>query len=182
MMASTLPMNDRSKENVRSGRWIPWVFVGLFGLVLVANGTMITIAVSTFTGLETTNAYQKGLAYNEALAAKEEQAELGWQTTLDNEPVAGSKGAGSQGAGTEQTLAFTLTDRVGNPITTARVEAIVVRPIQEGHDQTIAFESTGQGRYRASVDLPLPGQWDVHLSAEAYGKTYRLAKRIHITP
>lgn len=175
MMASTLPMTERDhapKQNVRSGRWIPWVFVGLFGLVLVANGTMIAIAVTTFTGLETNNAYQKGLAYNDALAAKEEQAALGWQASLDSEPVAGSK----------ETLAFTLTDRSGEPITEAKVEATVVRPIQEGHDQTVAFERTGQGRYQASVDLPLPGQWDVHLKAEAYGKTYRLAKRIHVTP
>jgi nitrogen fixation protein FixH len=45
----------------RFGRWIPWSFVGLFFLVLAVNGTMIAIAVSSFTGLETTNAYQRGL-------------------------------------------------------------------------------------------------------------------------
>ena len=50
-------------------RWIPWLFVGLFALVLVVNGSMIFVAFSTFPGLETTNAYQRGLAYNRQLDA-----------------------------------------------------------------------------------------------------------------
>ena len=54
----------------RTGRdtWIPWAFVGFFLVVFAVNGAMMTIAFKTWTGLDTENAYQEGLAYNDRLA------------------------------------------------------------------------------------------------------------------
>lgn len=172
-MASTLTMAESSKPPAQGGRfghWIPWLFVGLFLLVLAVNGTMIVIAVSTFTGLETTNAYEKGLAYNKNLAAAAEQERLGWQAELET----------VQQGGRQVTLALTLIDRLGSPVTRAAVEALLLRPVQEGHDLTVQLKEQGQGRYQARVDLPLPGQWDVQLTATARESTYRLAERIHV--
>lgn len=174
-MASTLPMDDPAKPprtGGRFGHWIPWVFVGLFLLVLAANGTMIVIAVSTFTGLETTQAYEKGLAYNNRLAAAAEQDKLGWTAAF----VAAPKGE------KRVALELELTDRLGNAITSADVEAALVRPVQEGYDLAVRLDDQGNGRYAAEVDLPLPGQWDIRLTAIARDKTYRLAERIHVTP
>ncbi len=173
MMASTLPLDNTGKSSRTSGffgHWIPWVFVGLFLLVLVANSTLIVIAVSTFTGLETTNAYEKGLAYNNRLAAAAEQESLGWKADLLVTPL------GEQ----QVTLVLQLNDRLGSPITSADVEAALLRPVQEGHDLTVRLDHQGHGRYGAEAALPLAGQWDVQLIARAREKTYRLAERIHI--
>ncbi|MGI9499694.1 MAG: FixH family protein [Geminicoccaceae bacterium] len=159
-------------ERAVPGGWIPWVFVGLFLLVLAANGTLVVIAVSTFTGLETTSAYEKGLAYNDRLAAVAEQESLGWKAELDVTPT-GERRVG---------LALELVDRLDNPITSAEVEATLLRPVQEGHDMILRFDDRDDGRYGAEIDLPFPGQWDVQLIARAHGKTYRLAERIHVTP
>jgi nitrogen fixation protein FixH len=156
----------------RFGRWIPWSFVGLFFLVLAVNGTMIAIAVSSFTGLETTNAYQRGLAYNNRLAAAAEQESLGWTAVLEVASLGNRRAA----------LAFELTDRLGKPITSADVAASLLRPVQAGHDLQVQLDDRGDGRYGAEVDLPLPGQWDVQLTALARDHSYRLAKRIHVTP
>lgn len=174
-MASNLPMDDPTKSprtGGRFGHWIPWVFFGLFLIVLAANGTMISIAVSTFNGLETTNSYEKGLAYNDRLAAAAEQERLGWQATFHN---------ASTNPG-EVTLTFDLKDRMGAPITTADVRARLDRPLQEGFDRMIKLEEIGQGRYAATVDLPLEGQWNVRLTVVARDHRYQLAERIHLAP
>ncbi len=162
----------RPMQRAVAGSWIPWVFVGLFLVVLAVNGTMIAIAVSTFTGLETSNAYEKGLAYNNRLAAAAEQEKLGWEAVLDVAPF------GEQ----QVAIAFELNDQLGNPITSAEVEAVLLRPVQEGHDMAVRLEDRGHGLYAAAIDLPFAGQWHIQLKAEARNHIYRLAERIHVAP
>ena len=64
------------------GRWIPWLFVGLFLLVFAVNGVMIWYALSSWTGLAANEAYDQGLTYNRNLAAAARQAQLGWRPQL----------------------------------------------------------------------------------------------------
>jgi nitrogen fixation protein FixH len=172
-MAKALSMADPDKPTpagTRTGRWIPWVFVGLFGIVLVANGTMITVAISTFTGMETTSAYKKGIDYNKRLAAAARQEALGWQASLTTE-------AGDAG---QMTITFMLDDKDGRPIVAADVEAHLDRPLQQGFDQTVTFDEIGGGRYAATFDLPLKGQWEIQLTAEVRGERYQLTERIQV--
>ena len=44
----------------RRSRWIPAVFIGLMLLVVVVNGTMAWLALSSFTGVTTPRAYDRG--------------------------------------------------------------------------------------------------------------------------
>ncbi|MEZ5931625.1 MAG: FixH family protein [Alphaproteobacteria bacterium] len=160
---------DQSRPTA-GGRWIPWLFVGLFLVVLAANGTMIGVALSTFNGLETTNAYEKGLAYNASLAAAAEQEQLGWTVSLQSRSVGARK----------VELAVDLADRLGQPIRSAEVRAELDRPLQQGHEQTILLAEQVPGRYQADLDLPLAGQWTVRLIAEARDHRYQLAERIQV--
>ena len=171
-MTITARPRSEQKRVAAAGSWIPWLFIGLFMVVLLVNGTMIAIAVSTFNGLETENAYKKGLAYNQRLAAAAEQEKLGWKASL------GARFDGDN----RVTLSLDLRDRLTNPINAADVKATLIRPVQEGFDQTASLVERGDGRYDATIDLPLAGQWDVHLTADARGKTYSLARRIHVAP
>ncbi|HOT83126.1 MAG TPA: FixH family protein, partial [Candidatus Defluviicoccus seviourii] len=45
------------------GWWYPWIFVGGMLIVVAVNAVMAIVAVGTFSGLETTDHYRKGLAY-----------------------------------------------------------------------------------------------------------------------
>ncbi|MGI9417787.1 MAG: FixH family protein [Geminicoccaceae bacterium] len=153
-----------------AGGWIPWVFVGLFGIVLVANGTMIAVAISTFTGMETTSAYKKGIDYNKRLAAAARQEALGWQASVDASP-------GDNG---EVVLTFDLKDKKGAPVAAADVRARLDRPLQQGLDQSVTLNETGSGRYAATVALPLKGQWEVELTADVRGHRYQLTERIQV--
>ncbi len=170
-MATTIRSNADTKSTGRpAGRWIPWVFVGAFLVVLAANGTMIAVAISTFTGMETTSAYKKGLSYNERLAAAAAQEALGWQASLDAE-------AGDAG---RVIITFALDDHTGAPIAAADLFAKVDRPLQDGLEQTIVFDEIASGRYAATIDLPLKGQWEIQIAADARGHRYQFTERIQV--
>jgi nitrogen fixation protein FixH len=153
-------------------RWIPFAFIGFFGVVLAANAAMIWLAFASWTGLETESAYQKGLAYNDRLAAARAQAALGWQVDI----------AFAERAPGGLEIALDLADRYGNSLERALVNATLLRPTHEGHDRTVVLERTLGGRYEALVELPLAGQWDLHLRIEAAGEVWRGTRRVFLRP
>jgi len=156
----------------RGGRWIPLTLVGCFVVVLLVNGGMIVVAFATWPGLETTNAYQRGLAYNRQLEAAEQQAALGWKVDF----------AFVQDGPRKGTLQLDLEDRHGSVIRDADVRVRLVRPTHEGVDQTVALEHGVGGHYEADLALPLDGQWDIELAAAANGQTWRLSERVFLGP
>jgi nitrogen fixation protein FixH len=58
------------------------VFLGFFATIFLVNGIMIYDALSTFGGIETADAYRKGLAYNARIAEGAAQAQRGWRDNL----------------------------------------------------------------------------------------------------
>ncbi len=160
-----------SADAGRSG-WIPWAFVGFFLVVFAVNGVMVWFALSSWTGLETTNSYERGLAYNRALEAAKEQTALGWQADFHFHQTGQRHG----------TLELRLQDRDGVRLQGAKVDAELVRPTEEGHDLALDLAEREPGRYQAEVELPLVGQWEVRLAASARGEVYRLSPRIYLRP
>ena len=67
-------------------------FVLFFGIVFGVNACMIYGALSTFDGIETEGAYQKGRAYNHLLERMEAQRALGWRTSLAAAPLPAANG------------------------------------------------------------------------------------------
>lgn len=163
--AAALPESGR-------GRWIPWAFVAFFGVVLAVNATMIVIALTSWPGLETKDAYQRGLGYNRTIEAAADQAALGWRVDFAFEPSGERRGV----------LRLDLADRLGNLLQDAAVRAAFVRPIQDGYDVVVDLPHHHDGRYLAEVELPLAGQWEVRVQAVEGGHTYRLRDRIYLQP
>lgn len=149
----------------RLGRRVLWYLIGGFGIVIAANAALVVFALSSWTGLETTHAYDRGLHYNDVLAAAEAQAARGWTSKLRYE---GGR------------LTVQLNDRDGNGIAGQRVAATFKRPTQEGYDQTVALRAEGGGRYGADVALPMLGNWDVHVRAEGQGRAWFATERIRV--
>ena len=170
MIAVSKPTSKPTPEQRRRDRWIPLSFFGMFACILVANGALVYYALNTWTGLGTDDAYVKGLAYNETLAASEAQAKQGWQAELDyraNAPLAGR-------------LTLDLKDRHGTAIENAEVTALIVRPTHEGHDFPAALGQNGEGRYAADLNFPLAGLWEIRLEVVHERGTHSLAKRLMV--
>ena len=151
-------------------RWIPWSFVGLFVIILIANGTMMFFAFDSWTGLSTDDSYKRGLVYNESLADREAQTRLGWNMAAGYRPTARLAGE----------IRVRMTDKAGAPLYDATVVATVRRPVAKGHDFRLTFEQIGGGRYRALTSFPLPGQWEVRYRVELKGRHFEAQQRIKV--
>lgn len=162
----------RSKR--ADGWWYPWIFVGGMALVVLANGIMAFIALSTWTGLETEGHYQKGLDYNRNLAAAEAQAALGWTFELEAVP------AGSTGKQRDLDLQVAFRDRDGHPLDGLEVSVLLQRPTHEGYDQEVRLKPNGPGLYAEQVTLPLPGQWAAHILAARGASEFQDEKRLRL--
>ena len=154
----------------KPGWWYPYIFVGGFGVVLAVNGALAYFATSSFTGLQTENAYEKGLAYNKTLDLARIQDEMGWTVEVKVEPVAGQA---------HQTLVVVAyRDRQGQPLDGLAVKARMIRPTAKGYDRDAVLNEVTPGTYGATVDLPLEGLWDVNLTAAGRDATHQIVRRI----
>ena len=62
--------------------WYPWIFVGGFVVVLLANMALLFFATLTFNGLETPEASDKRNAYSDAIRTAELQNRLGLEGSI----------------------------------------------------------------------------------------------------
>ena len=152
----------------RPGRWIPYLFFVFFGVVFVANGIMLYFALDSWTGLTTRSAFQDGLNYNDRLAERRRQDELGWQVSFQAVPDRPG----------HVVFDLQVDDDRGVPVTGAGVTVSLTRPTHEGHDFTAELSPLGGGRYAGEVDLPLPGQWQVELVIDEARGPYRHSERV----
>jgi len=156
----------------KPGWWYPYIFVGAFVLVVAVNATMAYFATSTFTGLETEGAYQKGLAYNENLALAKQQEALGWKVETAVTPVTGQ--------GPRAEIVVSYRDRDGKPVDGLEVGAKMIRPTSKGLDHKIELNPLGNGTYGGAYPLPVNGVWDMDIVAVGPGVAYEHAHRFVI--
>lgn len=124
------------------------VFLGLFGVMLAVNILFVVLALKTFSG-ETDHAYINGLKFNETLAAKAQQAQMGWTMSLSLQRPAGG------GAIFEARL----NDKDGAPLTGAAMQGSLGRTTATHEDRSLRFEETAPGIYRAVIADLRPGRW-----------------------
>ena len=147
--------------------WIPWLIVAFFGFVVAANGIMVYIAMSSFTGLQTEGPYVRGLEYNQVLAAERAERALGWTVTVEFRPAGGGRGR----------IVARAQDAAGAPLDGAVVTVRLVRPTQDGYDMKVTLADESGGIYAADVELPLPGLWEIQTQIVHRSDTYRTAQR-----
>lgn len=156
------------------GWWYPYIFVGCFVLVVGVNGALAYFATSTFTGLETEGAYQKGLAYNQNLALARAQDAMGWSVETKVTPGAISPD------GAKVDIAVSYHDRDGKPVDGMAVEADIIRPTAKGMDRHETLKPLGNGVYGGTYTLPARGVWDMDVAANGNGASYQHSQRFVI--
>jgi len=153
--------------NPVTGRHVLIYLLGFFGVILIANVIYIWLALSTFNGERTENAYDKGLQYNQTLALADAQAKRPWHAALTAAPAAGS-----------QRLQITM-DLDGTAPAGLRASATLIRPTVSGYDMAVDLTKTGTKHFEAEVALPLPGVWDVEVDLLRDGTVvYRRTTRV----
>ncbi|WP_417449235.1 FixH family protein [Kordiimonas sp.] len=152
----------------KSDRLIPWYIVAFFVVVAILDGIFVYIATSTHTGVVTDQAYDKGLAYNETVAAAEAQNALGWQGEITLHDKA--------------ELSFVLRDAEGSTLNGATVKAVFTRPTQDGMDFNVDMVAGADGVYTAAINLPALGLWDVRVFALEGEHDFQVHRRLVVRP
>ncbi len=164
---SSLPAKPAKKFTGKKA--LLW-FVGFFLVVFIVNGVMAYFALGTWGGLDTNDAYRKGLHYNDQIAAAEAQEKSGWEIRLSHNP------ATLQGDRIDVAVAWPDRD-----LPPAEVAALISRPVTNVHDRKIILSKSAGNIYTAPVMLPEAGQWNVTiLVTRPDGPIYQHKQKIFI--
>lgn len=144
------PMTGGKPVRPITGRKVLVALVAFFGVVIVVNGLFIFLSLDSFPGVETEDAYRKGLAYDRELADGAAQRARGWTVSIAWQAAGPARGH----------LAVAARGRDGEPIGALAVKVVFRRPIHAGEDREVALVEVGPGIYRADVVLPGPGNWE----------------------
>lgn len=149
-----------------TGRHVLTMILAFFGVVVVANGVFIWLAIGSWTGLETENAYVEGLRYEEHLKRAEAQRALGWRL-----------GHGWAGDAFE----VRLRDAAAAPVGGVELTAAFRRPTHEGEDVRVILYPRQRGVFRSDPLRLAPGQWDLVILVSREGRTmFRRDDRIWV--
>ncbi|MEO5345792.1 MAG: FixH family protein [Magnetococcus sp. YQC-9] len=170
-------MMEPIQENLPKRRFFrlePWptAIVLFFMVVFVVNILFVRLSLNSWTGLVTEGAYDKGLAYNKVIQAREAQETLGWRVTLDDAALR---------VGSESRLRLAIVDKQGAPVIGARVNGRLVRPVQQGYDRDFIMQEAQPGAYEVGLSIPMPGIWELQVSVDKAERVYRLTRRVQVS-
>jgi nitrogen fixation protein FixH len=144
--------------------YFPWFIAAAMGVVIAVNSFMAYSALSTFPGNAGGDGFVLSNNYNAILARVKQEAALGWavQAEVDKagHPV------------------VVLTDRSGNVLAGATIEATAQRPLGDQHTTPVRFSEVSPGRYLGGAALDAKGQWDLEFSATAGGHEFSTTRRL----
>ena len=155
-----------SKVAPLTGKRVFGILIGFFGIITAVNMVFLYVALSTHPGADTEDAYRRGVAYNAVLDAAAAQKSQGWLNRISYDAA-------------DRILRVALVDARGRPVRGLRLTAEVRRTVKSGHDFALVLAERRPGEYQTSLVTPLPGQWQVRLSAhDRSGGVYLANKTI----
>ena len=151
----------------RRSRYIPWLFVAAFAVIVAVNGTMMWLAIDSFSGLYVQKARDRGVHYNDVLARQRERDLLGWRIETAWQPGA-------------DRLDLAVFDANGAPLSGARVTVELVRPAQKRNSLPVAMAATAPGVFTGHADLPARGNWDADIEIDSDGRHFAVTRRLFL--
>lgn len=145
------------------GYRILWYFLAFFICLLLVDGGMVMLAISTQTGMVTDHPYEKGLAYNKVIQAATTQEALGWKGDI----AFTQKGIG------KGLVIVKIRDASGNAVVLENMKANIVRPTQAGMDFTIPLHNG-----IAEIVFPRKGLWEIRIYATKGHQAYQQSTRV----
>ena len=131
------------------------LIVSVIGLAAVIGA--IVVGRNTFEGTVVDMPYERGLSYD---AVQKERETAGWVVDIvDPSPVVG-----------RNELIISVTDRNGKPLSDAEVSLTISRPSSAAYDRTYTAVRKQEGQFRAKIELPFYGYWDVKVIVTAEGR------------
>ena len=156
-------MSENSQKKETTGWFVVRWILPFFGVMLIANIVFVWFALSTHTGIQVENAYDKGANYNQILEQARERELLGWQVDLDIE---------------EHLILIALFDKAGNPIENAEIDVFLFSPRSANNDQVLMVQKLDGGQFSAPYPSELDGQWELRLTVKNEGKSVEYRRKL----
>lgn len=135
-----------------TGRHVLFILLAVFGTIFAVNGVFAYFAVSRFPGLETEDAYRRGVAFNEQIARSDSMKALDWTMQVRRD------------GNSQFVLRFQDTD--ARPVAVTSVSATLFHPTDSKGDRPLTIDQMTQGTVTASLDEAARGQWQLRVTAE----------------
>ena len=164
--------NAASPPREIRGVHVLWALIAFFAAIIAINVAFSIVAIRTFPGEDVRRSYVQGLAYNDTLAARRAQAALGWRASAE---LARARGGAAQ-------LDLRVVDRDGRAIAGLVFTGALRRPLAAQEDHPLQFEEIEAGHYRARLDAPAPGQWELRAAARRDDVRFELTRRVSWPP
>ncbi|MEZ5920556.1 MAG: FixH family protein [Parvularculaceae bacterium] len=131
-------------------------FVLFFGAVIAVNVAFTRAALHSFPGEEDHKAYFQGLHYNETLAERARQKELGWTASLVEANL----------DGVSAVFRLRIADKTGAPLAGLEMDGVIRRTTHSSEDTPLHWNSLGKGLYEARADNVGAGLWEFRANAK----------------
>ena len=159
---------DGRRPRELTGRMVLFCLVSFFAVVAGVNAVMIGAAVTTFSGVETRNAYQAGVTFAREEAAAEAQESRHWRI---------NSSLRHEADGLTQ-VELSAQDRAGQPLAGLEATVSLIHPNDRRLDRPVTMQANAPGRF-SGVVTPSPGQWDLVIEFSRDGeRLFRSKERI----
>jgi len=142
-----------------TGRHMTLILVGFFGVVIVVNMLLATLASTSFTGVVVENSYVASQHFNRWLDEARAEDRLGWKATVRR---------ADDGH---------LTIRLAGVSGAAQVSGDAWHPLGRAPDRALRFAPDGGGGYR-SVEAVPAGRWRIRIEVRAGGRRWRAEEMV----
>ncbi len=136
-----------------TGRHVLMMLIAFFGIIIAVNVDFIIKAETTFRGEDEHNPYLQGLDYNETLAKRAAQSELGWQALV----------TAARGQGRAADIRIDIQQKDGTAPRGLTLEGRLRHPSDANLDQTLIFRDAGEGHFTATLANVTGGLWNVEV-------------------
>jgi len=165
-------MIARLKRLFGEDRWIPGLFVGFFIFLACVEALLITLSVNSFSGLSEADPYRRGLAYNDTIAERRKERDLGWRVSIGFEPEGALRGI----------IKIAARDAQGAELKGAEITATAERPMEGKPPQLIKLSALEDGAAEGALAVDTPGRWFVRVKIEDAGTSIERRREIFIEP
>jgi len=148
-MQDALNIQDKPKGRELTGKHVLAMLVVFFGIIITVSIVFTTLAVKSFRGEDIKQSYRQGVDYNQTLATRAAQNELGWQAATN-----------VVGTANDRTLIIQISGVDDQPLYELDVTGRLRHPVDSTLDRPLEFTSLDNGRARADLS-GLYGQWMV---------------------
>ena len=165
-----LPGQGSPRPQRWASRWA-WAPAAVLVTLIGAQVSVLAAVLDDPTFSTEPDYYRKAVDWDAHMARTRESEALGWTVRARVEPVASGRG---------RELSVVLSDRRGEPVAGARMQALAIFNARAARPLTLALAEVTPGRYRAELGSYHAGLWELRLTAERAAEHYETRLRIDL--